>query len=216
MMVIQHDAIIQRATATAGDKFIRTNINYIGMPSDENSPQGSNDNSPVRLPPEVAETATPTEEIWPIPSLKLDFEERCREIQDGVGNSEGYWDFLEEYQDTVVITFSIANEILKEQMSMLLVQNIMKKWTRRDENVNERAVINNLGNKEKSDMLRHYHIVEPEIIDDVDCTIDYRHHVVHDPQKRHRITNLNTLSERIETARKAVDGLAGYINSDDN
>lgn len=69
---------------------------------------------------------------------------------------------------------------------------------RNREGTNERAIVNQLNQESIADLLSHYNVIESDLQDSIKDIHDYRNGLVHEPQKRHRITDLDQLSDRID------------------
>ena len=82
--------------------------------------------------------------------------------------------------------------------------------------MNENCVVNSLSSSQKTDFLRHYDLIDNDLKEDIEKTVKYRSRVIHDPQKRYRITNLDRLSERISTAQDTIEMLAERIRDTSN
>jgi len=162
----------------------------------------------------MSEGTPTTAKIWPIPTLEYDFKQRSREVKGAIWTSEDYQSFLTEHQDTVVVLFAIANELLTERRDQLFVQEVMAEWVKTDSDVEERQVLEEMSNKSIWELFRHYNLADPDVADCIQKTVSYRNGVVHDPQKRYRISDLDTLYEHVTTAQKAVRGIAEYVNNE--
>jgi RNA-binding protein YhbY len=187
------------------------------MPNDDNGSQSTDDlREGIEI---IMDEGEPiSAKVWHMPSLKDDFIRRSNEIQKSIQDSGDIRDFLRENQDTIVILFAIANELLTEQRDQLLTQELISNHIINDKSKDEKKLIDNLSEKQKDELIRHYNLVDDDnnVAEDIKKTIDYRNRVIHDPQKRYRIQDLDTLSERINTARDAIGGITEYINGDGN
>lgn len=197
-------------------KLIQSHIVRCHMPNDGNESQDT-PNSGIELSITMDDGEPISAEVWEYPTLKDDFIRRANEIQDSIQECDDHRDFLRENQDTVVILFAIANELLNERRDQLLIQGLISDHIIEDEDKDERILIRNLSQKQKDELLRHYNLVDDgnNVADDVKDTIDYRNWVVHDPPERYRIQDLDTLSKRIDTARDAIAGIAKYIKQNE-
>lgn len=150
---------------------------------------------------------------WVVPSLESDLEKRADSLRSAIERAEGdYMDFLSNHQNELVVFFAIASEILDELGRDLFTQKLLADDFRDDDDVNEYALVEQLSGPKKFDLLNHYGILSDDLASDIERTRRYRARLVHDPQKRHRITDLNTLHERIETAIRGVKGLQCEVN----
>jgi hypothetical protein len=140
----------------------------------------------------------PMSVTWGVPELHNELREMGRSLKTAIDEVNDYADFLSEYQDSLVVFFTIASELVDEYTEKLFVCELMDDDYRDREDTNERAIANELNKKSIADLLSHYAVIESDLQDNIKEIHDYRNRLVHDPQKRHRITDLDRLSDRID------------------
>ena len=170
------------------------------------------DSKVIAAEPTPAKAGTTTARGWGALTLEADLGERRDRIQDSIDNCNHFIDFLEENQNTVLVFFVISREILCEKIVQLLAQELVAEDIRREEDMNETHLFRQLSDEERSNSLKHYDIVDPDLVDDIEDTINYRNNMTHDPTEQQRIRDLDELSTRVETAYEAVQSVEESID----
>jgi len=157
----------------------------------------------------------PTSVTWGVPELHKELREKGKSLKTAIDEADDYANFLSEYQDSLVVFFTIASELVDEYTENLFVRELMDDKYRNREETNERAIVNELNQKSIANLLSHYNVIESDLQDSIKEIHDYRNRLVHDPQKRHRITDLDRLSDRIDNVFTVYSRLEREIEAQD-
>ena len=146
-----------------------------------------------------ANLSTINETVVPVP--EKDLKDTYQELSTAIEGAESYTEFLDEHQDSVVVFFAIANEVLKDKGGKILEAEILKAEHQ------EGVIASEFGRKKIYDLLSWADIIDTETQKMAKRSFDYRDTLVHEPEARHRQRDLDQLDERMQDALELVQTL---------
>jgi hypothetical protein len=135
-----------------------------------------------------------------------------KRLQIGIIEADEPIEFRANHRNKVVVFFVIATELLNDYTEQLLVQELIPDEYHHREDVEEQAIAHQLKQKEITEILVNYQLINSELHAKIRRTREIRNELVHEPKERHHITNIDKISKQIETVLELIDELQGQVN----
>jgi len=176
------------------------------MPEDD---EGSQNEATVSASLATSTASALTANPWVVPAPRGDLDGLAEELKSGIADSDSTIEFLGDYQNTLVVFFAVAREVIYQQLGDLLENKIVA------DEYQTGAVANEIDKTDRRvKMLARFGIIESELEDDLENIIGERRSLVHDPKYRHQEQNLNLLEDHIDVTLNTIEKLDDLLEDE--